>query len=82
MNIPIPALAILASPHDQGPGRETNALRARHSRHLRFYEAMTEHQAAWVERRGTGAGWSACAMRITICSSHTRRTCKERSPHS
>ena len=54
--IPIPTLAIFASPHDQGPWtRNDPAARETFGAFARFDEAMTERQAAWMERRVTGA---------------------------
>ena len=54
--IPVPALAIFASPHDQGPWtRFDPAARETFDAFARFDEAMTEHQAAWVERQVAGA---------------------------
>jgi pimeloyl-ACP methyl ester carboxylesterase len=54
--IPVPMLAIFASPHDQGPWtRSDPATRTAFEAFARFDEAMTEHQAAWVERRVPGA---------------------------
>jgi len=56
MNIPIPTLAIFASPHDQGPWtRNDPAARGTLETFARFDEAMMERQAAWVERRVGGA---------------------------
>ncbi len=54
--IPVPTLAIFASPHDQGPWtRNDPVARETFGAFARFDEAMTERQAAWVERRVTGA---------------------------
>lgn len=54
--IPVPTLAIFASPHDQGPWtRNDPAARETFEAFARFDEAMTERQAAWMERRVTGA---------------------------
>lgn len=55
-NIPVPMLAIFASPHDAGPWtRNDPAVRAAFEAFARFDEAMTERQASWVERRVVGA---------------------------
>jgi non-heme chloroperoxidase len=55
-SIPVPTLAIFASPHDQGPWtRNHPAARETFDAFARFDEAMTERQAAWVERRVAGA---------------------------
>jgi pimeloyl-ACP methyl ester carboxylesterase len=55
-SIPIPTLAIFASPHDQGPWtRNDPAARGTFEAFARFDEAMTERQAAWVERLVSGA---------------------------
>jgi hypothetical protein len=55
-SIPVPTLAIFASPHDQGPWtRNDPTARETFEQFARFDEAMTEHQAAWVERRVAGA---------------------------
>ena len=55
-SIPIRALTIFASPHDQGPWtRNDPAARETFEAFARFDEAMTERQAAWVERRVAGA---------------------------
>jgi pimeloyl-ACP methyl ester carboxylesterase len=55
-SIPIPTLAIFASPHDQGPWtRNDPAARETFEAFARFDEAMTERQAAWVERHVAGA---------------------------
>ena len=55
-SIPVPTLAIFASPHDQGPWTRTDpAARETFEAFARFDESMTERQAAWVERRVAGA---------------------------
>ena len=55
-DIPVPTLAIFASPHDLGPWtRDDPAHREAFEAFARFDEAMTERQAAWVERRVIGS---------------------------
>ena len=55
-SISIPTLAIFASPHGHGPWTQNDpAARETFQAFARFDEAMTERQAAWVERRVAGA---------------------------
>ena len=55
-SIPIPTLAIFASPHDHGPWtRNDPAAHKTFEAFARFDAAMTERQAAWVERHVVGA---------------------------
>lgn len=55
-DIPVPVLAIFASPHDPGPWtRNHPSAEAAFDAFARFDEGMTERQAAWVERRVSGA---------------------------